>query len=237
MKVYKFGGASVSNIACINHVADILSSETDRVVLVVSAMGKTTNRLEKVVEALHPANYNQTYDQIVSNGELWSTRVVAAVLRERGIPVHWVDMTRILLTDATYRSANVDFEATKPLLKAAVADHRFTIVQGFIGGTRDGYRTTLGREGSDYTAAIVANLLDAESVTLWKDVPGIMTADPKTDPSARLIDHLTYAEAEAMSLAGAQIVHHKTMAPLAEKHIPLYVKPFWHPTESGTKIC
>lgn len=239
MKVYKFGGASVRDMVCINHLADILREETEQVVLVVSAMGKTTNRLEKVVAAIGPAaaDYDRVYDQIVSNGELWSTRLITRVLRERGIDAHWVDMTHVLRTDNTYRAANVDFAATLPLLREAVADHRIVVLQGFIGGTAEGLRTTLGREGSDYTAAIVANLLEADSVTLWKDVPGVMTGDPKVDPTARKIDRLTYAEAEAMSRAGAQIIHPKTMAPLADKRIPLYVKPFWTPSEPGTVIC
>lgn len=238
MRVFKFGGASVRSIAQINHLADIIKQQDDELVLVVSAMGKTTNRLERVVEAIHPSEqeYDRVYDQIVSNGELWSTRFVADVLRERGVDVHWIDMTRVLMTDDTFRSAVVDFDATRPLLRQAVDGHRICIVQGFIGGTTDGLRTTLGREGSDYTAAIVANLLDADSVTLFKDVDGIMSADPKVDATAHKIDHLTYAECEAMARAGAQVVHPKTMAPLAQKNIPLFVKPFKNPEASGTLI-
>lgn len=279
MKVYKFGGASVKDAKGVRNLTDIIRTEEGELVIVVSAMGKTTNALERVVNALvqhdealaeqewrmvldyhraicdelgmalpidesaHPhgwelseMDYDLFYDQVVPNGELISTRIIAAYLQQQGIDAHWVDMTQVLVTDAMYREANVYMDATRQRLVDAVKNHRVCVVQGFIGGAPTGYRTTLGREGSDYTAAIVANLLDAEQVTIWKDVPGILNADPRIMPEAVKIDELTYADAVELAYSGAQVIHPKTLRPLENKQIPLYVKPFGDKHAPGSVI-
>lgn len=281
MKIYKFGGASVRNPEGIRNLAHILSlAEGEHIVVVVSAMGKTTNALERVHTALmehdrvsaqqhwdgilayhreildaldlphsvlpythlpvlvDDTNYDKSYDQIVCLGELTSTTIINAYLNHIGISSQWLDMTRLLRTDATWRDANVDMATSEQLIRQAVlgADHQVTILQGFIGGTEDGLCTTLGREGSDYTAALVGNYLDAESVTIWKDVPGILNADPRLVENTVLIPELRYHDAVELSYSGAQIIHPKTIRPLENKHIPLYVKPFGDPTAAGSKI-
>jgi len=244
MKVYKFGGASVKDAERIRHLADIVAMETKPLIIVVSAMGKTTNQLEEFTRMLYPdapfedTEYNRLYDQVVSTGELQSTRIVSAYLSHAGIDNLWMDITQVLRTDANYRDANVDIATSTTQLKAYLKSHpaQVYVTQGFIAGTSDGLRTTLGREGSDYTAALLAYMLDAESVTLWKDVPGVFSADPRKVRDAQLIRDMSYAEAQKLVENGAQIVHHKTFAPLFEKHIPLYVKPFLHPQEEGTWI-
>lgn len=284
MRVFKFGGASVKDAEGIRNLARIVRGETDDLAVVVSAMGKTTNALERVVNALwlreqeqverewalieeyHRGvadelgvtldlrfpetqatmdSYDELYDQVVSWGELMSTRLVSAYLTKAGIRNEWLDMTRLLITDATFRAAQVDFPATEDNLLAHFAYRpgaeyanraRVRVLQGFIGGTADGRRTTLGREGSDYTAALVAAALNAESVTIWKDVPGILTADPRKDKSATLIPELSYEDAERLAASGAQIIHRKTIFPLERKQIPLYVKPFLQPDAPGSVI-
>jgi len=280
-KIFKFGGASVRNPEGIKNMAHIVSlCEDEPLVVVVSAMGKTTNALERVLEALmqndlmqaqaewdsiltyhedilhalsltadvlpfrtlpklaDPSNYDFSYDQLVSLGELTSTAIINAYLRQVGIDSCLLDMTRLLRTDATYRDANVLMAESEQLIRTAVskAGHRVCIAQGFIGGTADGYRTTLGREGSDYTAALIGNFLNAESVTIWKDVPGILNADPRLVQDTILIPELRYHDAVELSYSGAQIIHPKTIRPLENKHIPLYVKPFGDPTAQGSKI-
>ncbi len=244
MKIYKFGGASVKNAERIRHLADIIGSEQDDLIIVVSAMGKTTNQLEEFTNALYAdapyedTDYNRLYDQIVSTGELQSSRIVSAYLNHAGISNHWIDITALLRTDSTFREAKVDMPASQQLLKDYLSQHRahVYVTQGFIGGTASGLRTTLGREGSDYTAALLANMLDAQSVTLWKDVPGVFSADPRKVKEATLIREMTYDDAARLAEAGAQVVHRKTFKPLQDKHIPLYVKPFMHPEEPGTLI-
>lgn len=280
MKVYKFGGASVRNAEGVRNLKDIVSLEQGELVVVVSAMGKTTNALERVVNAmqagdhalaqrewqeiqqyhraicdelgiaapqvleaelphgcdLEGSDYDLFYDQVVPNGELISTRIIADYLCAQGIDAHWVDMTQVMVTDAMYREANVYMDATRQRLCDAVRGHRVSVVQGFIGGAPTGYRTTLGREGSDYSAAIVANLLDGESVTIWKDVPGVLNADPRIRPDAVKIDELTYQDAVELAYSGAQVIHPKTLRPLENKSIPLYVKPFGDPTAMGSVI-
>ena len=276
MKVFKFGGASVRDAQGIRNLKSIVARETDDLVIVVSAMGKTTNALERVVNALwlreaeqverewqficdyHASictalglespvqvppvrtsmeSYDEVYDQIVSWGELFSTRIVSDFLAGNGISNRWLDMTRLLRTDDTYRRAQVDFSTTARLLRKAIdSTARVWVVQGFIGGTEDGMHTTLGREGSDYSAAVVANVLDAESVTIWKDVPGILTADPRVNPQASLIEELDYSDAARLAASGAQIIHSKTIHPLEEKNIPLYVRPFMCPWEKGSVV-
>ena len=281
MKVYKFGGASVRNPEGIRNLAHIVSLCGDeQLVVVVSAMGKTTNALERVLDALMAgdvvlaqqewdgiiayhedilhalelpkdvlpyrtlpaladrANYDFSYDQLVSLGELTSTAIINAYLRKAGLDSCLLDMTRLLRTDATYRDANVCMAESEQRICEAVrqAGHQVCIVQGFIGGTTEGYRTTLGREGSDYTAALVGNFLDAESVTIWKDVPGILNADPRLVKDTVLIPELNYHDAVELSYSGAQIIHPKTIRPIENKHIPLYVKPFGDPAAAGSKI-
>ena len=256
---------------------------TNDLMVVVSAMGKTTNALERVVEfcaagqedkalnqwidiidfhvtimkelglqpgidiRLHgeipydPAcSFDENYDQIVSMGELLSTQIIAVYLLKQGLSVEWWNMPKLLRTDTTWREAVVDNETSRAVIRAGWdRPNRPTVVvaQGFIGGTADGKRTTLGREGSDYTAALLGNYLDAESVTIWKDVPGILNADPRLEPNTVLIPSLRYQDAVELSYSGAQIIHPKTIRPLENKQIPLYVKPFGDPTAAGSRIA
>lgn len=291
MQVFKFGGASVNSLERIQQVAGIIKGyQGGSLVVVISAMGKTTNELEKVVRAfcqgeteealalfeavkqkhldaysalmqdqgggavlldlftevewlLHDRpvrEYDYYYDQIVCIGELLSTTILHVYLERQGIPNTWVDVRDILRTDANYRDANVDLEyaadqisvTLQPLLK----DKGIVVLQGFIGSTAENESTTLGREGSDYTAAIFTNLLDAASLTIWKDVEGVMNADPKLFPDARVIKELNYTEIIEMAYYGAQVIHPKTIKPLQNKHIPMYVKCFLDPSLPGTLI-
>jgi aspartate kinase len=288
MKVYKFGGASVKDAAGIRNLAKILEREPGNLVIVVSAFGKTTNALEKVlrswmnndrgytelldeVYASHlsvivdlfskgsatkgkldvsfallreyllssaKTNYDFEYDQIVSYGEIWSTMIVSEYLKAVNVDADWCDIREILVTDDRYRDANVLWsESTKRV--QGVFDFnkkRVFVTQGFIGGTVAGFTTTLGREGSDYTAAILANMLDAECAVVWKDVPGILNADPKWFPDAVKLDEISYKEAVEMSFSGAKVIHPKTIKPLHNKNIPLYVRSFVIPGEPGTII-
>ncbi|MBQ3998554.1 MAG: aspartate kinase [Paludibacteraceae bacterium] len=291
MKVYKFGGASVKDAAGVRNLEKIVRlavtndqrPTTNDLMVVVSAMGKTTNALERVVEfcaagqedkalnqwidiidfhvtimkelglqpgidiRLHgeipydPAcSFDENYDQIVSMGELLSTQIIAVYLLKQGLSVEWWNMPKLLRTDTTWREAVVDNETSRAVIRAGWdRPNRPTVVvaQGFIGGTADGKRTTLGREGSDYTAALLGNYLDAESVTIWKDVPGILNADPRLEPNTVLIPSLRYQDAVELSYSGAQIIHPKTIRPLENKQIPLYVKPFGDPTAAGSRIA
>ena len=280
MKVFKFGGASVKDAAGFENVCRIVASETDKLVVVVSAIGKTTNALEAVVNAVwehheedaqarweeiqnnhqmvanalcvdscivrasyvhrsYNGGYDELYDDIVSNGELMSSRLLSAYLERRGIPNTLLSMPDLLVTDDTFREAKVDTSASAKRICEAVNNsaHRVCVVQGFIGGTPDGRRTTLGREGSDYTAAMVANFLDAQSVTIWKDVPGILNADPRLVSDTVLIPELSYSEAVELAYSGAQVIHPKSIRPVENKKIPLYVKPFGDPTAAGSVIC
>lgn len=288
MKIYKFGGASVRNASGVRNLQHIISLADDDLMVVISAMGKTTNALERVLEAVRQGDtirageqwrdvveyhsliadelgileqvkplftealshinkiaallptmgYDEMYDQIVSTGEWLSTKIVACYLSEEKMMPIWLDMTAILRTDDTYRDANIDFETTDGLLHEAMAAQpaHLYIAQGFIGGTELGRRTTLGREGSDYTAAVLGNLLAADSVTIWKDVPGILNADPRLEENTVLIPELRYKDAVELAYSGAQIIHPKTIRPLENKHIPLYVKPFGDPTAAGSVI-
>ena len=244
MKIYKFGGASVKNAERIHHLGEIIRQETDNLIIVVSAMGKTTNELEVFTQALAGDDcyqgeaFDELYDQVVSCGELQSSRFISAYLQHIGIDNQWLDMTTLLRTDNHYRAAKVDFVTTKQLLCNYIKSHpaHIYVAQGFIGGTADGKRTTLGREGSDYTAAILANILDAQSVTLWKDVAGIYTADPRKVKDAVLLKQISYEKAREMAHNGAQIIHPETVSPLIEKNIPLYIRSFIHPEQQGTII-
>ena len=259
------------------------SPVSDGLMVVVSAMGKTTNALERVVEALAQGKedtaleqwvdiidyhvaimkelgltpgtdirlqgeipydptlpYDENYDQVVSLGEIMSTQIVAVYLLKQGLSVEWWNMPKLLRTDDTWREARVDNEASAATIRAGWERPnrpQIVIAQGFIGGTKDGKRTTLGREGSDYTAALLGNFLDAESVTIWKDVPGILNADPRLEPDTVLIPSLRYQDAVELSYSGAQIIHPKTIRPLENKQIPLFVKPFGDPQAAGSKIA
>ena len=282
-QVYKFGGASVKNAEGVRNVEKIVRMAEGDLMVVVSAMGKTTNALERVVEALaagqeekalqqwvdiidfhvaimkelglqpgvdirlqgeipyDPAkSFDENYDQIVSLGEIMSTQIVAVYLLKQGLPVEWWNMPKLLRTDKTWREARVDNETSASIIRSGWNRRqrpRIVVAQGFIGGTADGRRTTLGREGSDYTAALLGNYLDAESVTIWKDVPGILNADPRIEPNTVLIPSLRYQDAVELSYSGAQVIHPKTIRPLENKQIPLFVKPFGDPTAEGSRIA
>lgn len=282
-QVYKFGGASVKNAEGVRNVEKIVRMAEGDLMVVVSAMGKTTNALERVVEALaagqeekalqqwvdiidfhvavmkelglqpgvdirlqgeipyDPAkSFDENYDQIVSLGEIMSTQIVAVFLLKQGLPVEWWNMPKLLRTDETWREARVDNETSASIIRSGWNRRqrpRIVVAQGFIGGTADGRRTTLGREGSDYTAALLGNYLDAESVTIWKDVPGILNADPRIEPNTVLIPSLRYQDAVELSYSGAQVIHPKTIRPLENKQIPLFVKPFGDPTAEGSRIA
>lgn len=183
--------------------------------------------------------YERAYDAVVSMGERMSTTIVAAYLRQCGIDVVLWDMTWLLQTDETFREAAVDMEASEKLIRKAwdkIEGRKIVVAQGFIGGTKNGEPTTLGREGSDYSAAIIGNILGAESVTIWKDVPGILNADPRLVSETTKIDELSYNDAVELAYSGAQVIHPKTIRPLENKHIPLYVKPFGDAKAAGSII-
>ena len=285
MKVFKFGGASVKDASGVRNLERIvrMNSTSDGLMVVVSAMGKTTNALERVVDyletgkeemaltqwvdiidhhvaimkelGLQPGSdirlqgeipfdpalpYDQNYDQIVSLGEIMSTQIIAVYLLKQGLSVEWWNMPKLLRTDPTWREAVVDDAVSSAAIRSGwerTNRPQVVVTQGFIGGTADGYRTTLGREGSDYTAALLGNYLSAESVTIWKDVPGILNADPRIEPNTILIPSLRYQDAVELSYSGAQIIHPKTIRPLENKRIPLLVKPFGDPTAEGSRIA
>lgn len=293
MKVFKFGGASVNSLERIQQLANILLSFPDqKIMIIISAMGKTTNALEKVAEAffagdqklaldafedikkahldtsrqllgdgfagttsfladiftevewmLHDKpvrSFDYYYDQIVCSGELMSTRILSAYLNSRGINNQWIDVRDIVRTDDNFRDANINWSFTLQQVADQVTDlfmvNNLVITQGFIGSTDENESTTLGREGSDYTAAVFANMLDAESLTIWKDVEGVMNADPKLIPDAVVIRELNYDEVIEMAFYGAQVIHPKTIKPLQNKSIPLMVKCFLDPAIPGTLI-
>ncbi len=285
MKVFKFGGASVKDAAGVENVRRIVAQETEPLVIVVSAMGKTTNAFERGVNAswegrpdeavleydkirafhyvvadqlglsdlfdssitsqdivngaVMPDNYDEFYDQVVCMGELISSKILSAYLTKCGIANELLYMPQLLITDKTFREAKVDYEESRERIRNRIfgSTSKVFVAQGFIGGTIEGYHTTLGREGSDYTAALLANFLDAESVTIWKDVPGILNADPRIVDDTVLIPELSYREAVELAYSGAQVIHPKSIRPVENKKIPLYVKPFNDPTSSGSVIC
>lgn len=185
-----------------------------------------------------PSDAELWYDTIVAFGELVSTTIVSNYLNGHGVPNRWVDMRRAFLTEQRHKDANVNIEATAVRLKREIADSGVTVFvgQGFIGGAPDGTTTTLGREGSDYSAAIVAHVLDAESMSVWKDVDGILNADPKIFPDAKKLARLNYMDTIEMAYSGAQIIHPKTIKPLQQKNIPLYVRPFGDKHAPGSVI-
>lgn len=183
-------------------------------------------------------DYDRWYDKLVSYGEILSTHIISSYLAEAGIKNTWLDMRKLLVTDSNYREANVRMTESQINLEATVnfTKNNIYIGQGFIGANVIGNPTTLGREGSDYSAAIVGNLLEAESVTIWKDVPGILNADPRLFDDTVLIPELTYLDAVELAFSGAQIIHPKTIKPLENKNIPLFVRPFGNPTDLGSVI-
>ncbi len=180
--------------------------------------------------------YDEVYDQIISKGELLSTTIISYYLSSEGVVNKWLDARKYIKTDATFREAKINWEATKSSIDLLDADTILFITQGFIGGTADGKTTTLGREGSDYSASIFAHCLKAESVTIWKDVPGVLSADPRLFSEYQKFEQLSYTEAVEMTYYGATVIHPKTIKPLQNSGIPLYVKPFLSPNEAGTVI-
>ncbi|MBL4670439.1 MAG: aspartate kinase [Flavobacteriales bacterium] len=291
MKVFKFGGASVKNAEAVKNVGEVIKLHPGNLVVVISAMGKTTNELEKVVESyldkdgkvnehlqavkdfhtnilndlfknkthsifneVHNTfveieweieddavrEYDYVYDQIVSVGEVLSTKIVSAYLNEIGINNKWKDIRNIIQTDNTYRNAKIDWKLTDELvqkeLKFDNEKQSIFITQGFIGSSSELFTTTLGREGSDFSAGILAYCLNAENVTIWKDVPGMLNADPKWFDNTIKLDNISYLEAVELAYYGASVIHPKTIKPLQNKSIPLYIKSFVSPHNDGTLI-
>ena len=293
MKVFKFGGASVNSVDRIKNLASIVELyKEEQLVIIISAMGKTTNALEKVVEAFYAGKkeealqlfeiiknqhlttakyllvthyngcaeqlndfftevewllhdkpvreFDYYYDQVVCVGELLSTCIISHFLNQEKLSNQWLDVRDIIRTDDNFRDAGVDWNYTADKTTQAWASlsagKNMLITQGFIGSTDENESTTLGREGSDYTAALFANMLNAESLTIWKDVEGVMNADPKQFPDAQLISELNFTEVIEMAFYGAQVIHPKTIKPLQNKGIPMYVKCFLDPSLPGTVI-
>lgn len=289
MRIFKFGGASVKDAEGIKNVFSVLEKVGhEDTLLVISAMGKTTNALELVIKnyfeksnELHSSlqevkkyhyqilmdlfedeehdvyfavnslfadleyfirsnkspNYNFVYDQVVSFGELISTTIVSHYFAQAGLKNNWIDVRNFIKTDNTYRDANVDWEKTQQLIAKGVKKKALNITQGFLGSDENNFTTTLGREGSDYTAAIFAYCLNAESVTIWKDVPGVMNADPRYFENAILLNQISYREAIELAFYGATVIHPKTLQPLQRKEIPLHVKSFINPLLPGTSVA
>ncbi len=205
---------------------------------VKSSLESSFTKLGEYLKSGIKSGYDFEYDQVVSYGELWSTIIVAEYLKKTGINAELVDIRSVLMTDERYRDANILWEESAIKIKS-VFDFRKShifVTQGFIGCALNGYSTTLGREGSDYTAAILGNILDADSVTVWKDVPGLLNADPKWMSDADKLDEMSYREAVEMTFSGAKVIHPKTIKPLHNKNIPLYVKSFLAPETEGTLV-
>jgi len=288
MRIFKFGGASVKDADGVKNVYDVLQKVGhEDLLVVISAMGKTTNALEVVIKnyfeksnEFHASlqevrkyhnqilldlfddeehdvffavnshfadleyflrsnkspNYNFVYDQVISFGEIVSTTIVSHYFNEQGLKNNWIDVRNFIKTDATYRDANVDWEQTQKLISKGVKKKALNITQGFIGSDENNFTTTLGREGSDYTAAIFAYCLSAESVTIWKDVPGVLNADPRYFENAVLLNQISYREAIELAFYGASVIHPKTLQPLQKKEIPLFVKSFINPLLPGTSV-
>ncbi|WP_418498051.1 aspartate kinase [Flagellimonas sp.] len=288
MRVFKFGGASVKDAEGVQNVVNVLKEVGYQDTLVViSAMGKTTNAMEKVVEAYfndknglpsaiqevidyhhgilsdlfqnpkHPIydkvkvlfeevkgflawnkspKYGFVYDQVVGYGELFSTTIMSAYLNEVGLSNTWLDVRNLIKTDNNYRDAQINWERTQAEVSSKVDMSKLNITQGFLGSDDNNFTTTLGREGSDYTAAILAYCLNAESVTIWKDVPGVLNADPRNFQETTLLDLISYREAIELAFYGASVIHPKTLQPLQRKEIPLHVKSFINPKDKGTTV-
>jgi aspartate kinase len=192
--------------------------------------------LEYFLRSNKSPNYNFVYDQVITFGELVSTTIVSYYFNEKGLKNNWLDVRNFIKTDATYRDANVDWEQTQKLISKGVKKKSLNITQGFIGSDENNFTTTLGREGSDYSAAIFAYCLSAESVTIWKDVPGVMNADPRYFENAVLLNQISYREAIELAFYGASVIHPKTLQPLQKKEIPLFVKSFINPLLPGTSV-
>ncbi|RAU83605.1 aspartate kinase [Pontibacter arcticus] len=293
MKVFKFGGASVKNADAFHNLANIVQAHggTRQLLLVVSAMGKTTNALEQIfeqataqqdytvilqqnweyhleiVQALFPDtthlvytqlehlsvslqeylrafpvsdNYDKHYDQVISYGELFSSTILHHFLQQQGLENTWVDSRKYIQTDSTWREAKVDWAWTERVIKRdllPLLQKQLIVTQGFLGGTNNGLTTTLGREGSDFSAAIFAYCLDATALYIWKDVDGLLNADPKHFANTVRYPEISYQETIEMAYYGASVIHPKTIQPLATKLIPLYVKSFLNPAGEGTRIC
>ncbi len=288
MRIFKFGGASVKDADGIKNVVSVLrQTGHDDTLLVVSAMGKTTNAMEAIVDAYfndkeslpfaiqevvayhdailkdlfpqdqHPIfqklkslveevtgflawnkspKYNFVYDQVVGYGELISTSIISTYLNEVGIPNRWLDVRDLIKTDASYRDVTVNWEKTQQNVSEEIDRGQLNITQGFLGSDDNNFTTTLGREGSDYTAAILAYCLNATSVTIWKDVPGVLNADPRYFEKTQLLNNISYREAIELAFYGASVIHPKTLQPLQGKEIPLHVKSFLNPKDPGTTV-
>ncbi len=289
MLVFKFGGASVKDSGGVKNLFNIIHDFNDELIIVVSALGKTTNALEKILKLSiedtdqcgvkfeklktyhfhiinelfpdkHHEIYNEVgnefnklysklfddrldsydlkYDQIVSFGEILSTKIVSAYLNNQKLNNTWIDIRNVFVTDETYREAKIDFDQTKINAKNSFSfkNQKVYLTQGFIACAKNGNVTTLGREGSDYTAAILANILDAEKVIVWKDVDGILNADPQYFEATQKLDKISYQEAVELAYFGAKVIHPKTLKPLHNKQIPLFVRSFINPTGEGTEI-
>ncbi|MCF7559383.1 aspartate kinase [Sabulilitoribacter multivorans] len=288
MQVFKFGGASVKDANGVKNMVSVLNKlGYKNTLIVVSAMGKTTNALEVVVKNYfenkselqsslqevkkyhneilldlfdnenHSAfkktaslfnelnaffntnkspDYNFVYDQVIGFGELVSTTIISEYLNATGIQNNWLDVRDFIKTDSYYRRANINWETTQSLISSNFNKSVLNITQGFLGSDAHNFTTTLGREGSDYTAAIFAYCLNAESVTIWKDVPGVLNADPRYFENAKLLNKISYSEAIELAFYGASVIHPKTLQPLQRKEIPLYVKSFLKPETAGTRI-
>ncbi len=288
MQVFKFGGASVKDANGVKNIAGVLQKiGYKNTLIVVSAMGKTTNALEVVIKNyfenkpelqsslqevkkyhneilldLFPneqhqvykkvasffdelsnffksnksPDYNFVYDQVIGFGELVSTLIISAYLNDIGLKNNWIDVREQIKTDNYYRRANVNWDETQRLITASFNKSVLNITQGFLGSDPNNFTTTLGREGSDYTAAIYAYCLNAESVTIWKDVPGVLNADPRYFENAQLLNKISYREAIELAFYGASVIHPKTLQPLQGKEIPLFVKSFLNPEAPGTRI-
>jgi len=288
MKVFKFGGASIKDPQAIRNVLHVLQTVGfNNSLIIASAMGKTTNALEDVINAYFKKpedlkqtiqivkkyhfeiidelfdnkqhlvfdkvnvlfgemefflannkspNYNFVYDQIVSFGELLSTTILSYFFNDQQIENVWIDARNLIKTDTTYRDGMVDWAATEQNISNQLQGSKLYITQGFIGSDPNHFSVTLGREGSDYSAAIFAYCLNAESVTIWKDVPGVLNADPRYFEETILLNQISYHEAIELAFYGASVIHPKTLQPLQRKEIPLYVKSFVNPTLPGTCV-
>jgi aspartate kinase len=215
---------------------DLFEDKSDPV---FDSIANTFVEIEWILEEDPQDDFGFIYDQIVSIGELASTRIISAYLNHHGLTNQWIDARNFIQTDNTYREGKVNWEKTRQTIQhqiPGILSRQFGVTQGFIGGTSENYTTTLGREGSDYSAAIFASCLDAQSVTIWKDVPGVLNADPKIFSDTIKYDELTYTEALEMTYYGATVIHPKTIKPLQNSNIPLFVKPFGAPEDSGTII-
>lgn len=285
MKIFKFGGASVKDAESVKNVAKVLNSQGfEKCLLVVSAMGKTTNALEKVVEYYFKKedyqnevekikqshleitkglfaenhkifgevalffddleaflrrnkspNYNFVYDQVVSCGEMISSKILSEYLNDINFSNAWLDARDYIKTDDTYREGVVNWQETENNISGLDQNQSY-VTQGFIGSEANNFTVTLGREGSDYSAAIFAYCLNAEAMTIWKDVPGVMTGDPRKFENVTLLSNISYEEAIEMAYYGASVIHPKTLQPLKQKNIPFYVKSFLEPEKPGTKV-